>query len=89
MIKKIKNTRCFVQYISDSSFPGETFIPVTKDEIQNLIKIYIYKKPDVSEQFLCSETFQNTANIYDMLHIVNDLVDIECMQQKVIFKRSY
>ena len=54
-----------------------------------LLKFIYIKKPDVSEQFLCSETFQNTANIYDMLHIVNDLVDIKCMQQKVIFKRSY
>ena len=44
------------------------------------------KKPDVSERFLCSKTFQNTANLCSILHIVNDSVDI--LYNKRLFSRE-
>ena len=33
-------------------------------------------KTDVSEKCLCSKIFQSTADLYNLLHIVNESVDI-------------
>ena len=43
-------------------------------------------KTDVSEKFLCTKTFQSTAALYNLLHIVNESVDI--MYDKRLFSKE-
>ena len=43
-------------------------------------------KTDVSEKFLCTKIFQSTAALYNLLHIVNESVDI--MYDKRLFSKE-
>ena len=43
-------------------------------------------KTDVSEKFLCTKIFQSTADLYNLLHIVNESVDI--MYDKRLFSKE-
>ena len=43
-------------------------------------------KTDVSEKFLCTKIVQSTADLFNLLHIVNDSVDI--VHNKRLFSRE-
>ena len=58
----------FVQNIENSSFPKETLIPVSTDEIHNHVKIYKREKRMVQNLFYLQ---MNISDMVDNVYLVN------------------